>query len=692
MAQELRFADPAFTCEVVLVGPAKALYEVAQPQFERLRRIRSLGLASRISDIAIHNRHSHAIGSMKIFNKLCQQPIRQGLPKKFLWAFWSRLCFGQTGHAALSYDSEKAVLLACHLDSGFKDKFRTLVQPVTNSVMACTICDKQCGIKAKDSAAATLWLEDLIQKNQWRRVHLWIAALKLIQDPRILNILKQQILNQDNTLGFSDAETIKMLASPECSWDYVFYRLNRLDYVVRDLAFAGTLGIRVDIDGLISASDRDHPDWELLRYLDKYLESTIYESIQSQTDSILFQRALANLLLSEKISLESLFGINTALDVDDDKLADTLGKTQAGREVFDHDLRSAWQTWPVNCFVDSQLAPCSVEQIITGRPKQHLVAHTRTKVTCMRMNEDHSLGLSMCYLDQVKRPAAKAFIKLCRSILLKKYPQLNPEHLTTALYEGLINRTCEHGLKKASKRCADLQISEGILRGAADVVNKRADIAPQRPANLSIRIGSFDYPLRGDLTINIMHAAVKGNDEVRKNLGVSVAEAAEILWSQILSWPSVYFGLRPSQKILQLLDEAQSTLGRQVLASLPSAQDDLELYTLLEALKHPDSGVSFRTVLPNLVLLKEDRNKENEYDVVSIALKEDKHVEVWVWGVTTEADIGRKRQEDHVKIQKLKDLLGNRWGGEVRTVENYVHKEDNDICCEIDGTQERRHY
>ena len=119
-------------------------------------------------------------------------------------------------------------------------------------------------------------------------------------------------------------------------------------------------------------------------------------------------------------------------------------------------------------------------------------------------------------------------------------------------------------------------------------------------------------------------------------------------------------------------------------------ESDSELYTLLESLKHPGASVSFRVSLPNLKLLKEDETVENEYDVVSVVLKENKHVEVWVWGVTTEQDLSNKRINDLTKIQKLKDLLGNRWGDEIRVVTCYVHKDGDDICCEIDGRQERR--
>ena len=137
------------------------------------------------------------------------------------------------------------------------------------------------------------------------------------------------------------------------------------------------------------------------------------------------------------------------------------------------------------------------------------------------------------------------------------------------------------------------------------------------------------------------------------------------------------------------MNGAQEHLSNQVCSGGKTAADDLELFTLLEALKHPDIGVSFRVALPNLKLLKEDKKFENEYDVVSIVLNRNE-VEVWIWGVTTETNLERKRIEDLAKIQKLKDLLYGRWEEDVRVVTCYVHKDENSICYEIDGRQGRR--
>jgi len=102
----------------------------------------------------------------------------------------------------------------------------------------------------------------------------------------------------------------------------------------------------------------------------------------------------------------------------------------------------------------------------------------------------------------------------------------------------------------------------------------------------------------------------------------------DFLWTELLRWQTEYFGLRSSKKVFDLLSKAQEELAKRVIRGGETAASNLELYALLETLRHPDTGVSFRIALPNLRLMKGDGQPENEYDVVSVSLKEDKHVEV----------------------------------------------------------------
>ncbi len=694
MARELHFKDPAFRSEVILSGAAMALYEAADPQFERLKGIRSLGLAAHVDDGAVHTRHQHLVGLMRIFNKLCQVPKDKGLPKSFLWSFWCRLCFAQTGHAAMSYDAEKAVLLACQLDSNFKATLRALLQPVIDKASACSQCArKSCPDRDKGAGDASLWFDDMVGRNRWRQLHLWIAALKLLREPKLLVILNGQTVNANNPLGFSIPEAIKVLIAPGCEWDAAMTNLTRLDFIVRDLAFAGTLGIQLDVDNLVAAANEPNPDWGLLSHLNTYMAETLYESPAAQTTSALLQRALADLLIRNKVALETLFGFDPATSLSDDDLRNVLARTRGGREVFVDATRTAWRTWVISTYVAPQFVPCEIEKAITGNEEGHLTAHIEARVTCLKLAEDHTLAIAICHKGLADRPEAKSFVKICRSVLGHQYPNLAAQQLTSALFEGLIDRRCEHGLEAAVSCIAQLPVNIETLRGAADTVNSRTLDKSDTEGDFSYKIGGYEYPLRGDLAqphINMMHAALSGSDEVREALGVSTEDAAGVLWNELTSWQTIYFGAEPTPTIIKALDAAQDLLAMQVVGAGPTAQSDLERYALLEALKHPPGLASFRVSLPNLVLLKEDGTPENEYDVVSVVLKGENDVEVWIWGVTTAADLGPKRTSDLGKIQKLKDLLGARWAGDVRVVTCYVHREGRDICLEIDGIQTRR--
>jgi len=59
MTDDLRFIYLVFTCEVVLRGVSKSLYEAGRGQFERLKNLRSLGLSGHYEDARFRRRYHH---------------------------------------------------------------------------------------------------------------------------------------------------------------------------------------------------------------------------------------------------------------------------------------------------------------------------------------------------------------------------------------------------------------------------------------------------------------------------------------------------------------------------------------------------------------------------------------------------------------------------------------------------------
>jgi len=90
-----------------------------------------------------------------------------------------------------------------------------------------------------------------------------------------------------------------------------------------------------------------------------------------------------------------------------------------------------------------------------------MTRHVDAKVTCIKFRQPNILGLAMRHRDLTEKPDAKAFIKLCRSILQKQFPKIDPDELASAVYEGLVARECEYGLTPVVSRLAKLPLSEG---------------------------------------------------------------------------------------------------------------------------------------------------------------------------------------------------------------------------------------
>ncbi len=691
MAEELRFIDPAVSCEVVLRKVSRALYVVAEDQFERLRKVRNLGLAGQFHPAATHSRHDHLVGLMRLFEKLLLQPHGDGLPKKTLWSFWCRLCFGQTGHAAFSYDAEKAVLLACQLDPSFRQEFVDFLAPVTEEA-SVTGSETGAGSSAAKSKRGAEWLAAMIDGNNWKRVHLWVAALKLIQHARLGGVLSQE---EGKEPGFDRRAALDILVNPESEWDDKIVRLNCLDAVVRDLTFTGRMNLVLDVDRLVATVNVDDPMWGLLESLGKYLTATMYASPERQMESALFQRALAERLTNGAVSLEELFGIDHRDCLSDDDLKARMLRTTLGKQIFDQEIRQGWHTWHIRAAIDKEKPPCTTEMELLSQKSRrtYLSSPSRQKVLCYKMLGGDALGLAIRHRGNVDRSTPATFLRVCRALSLHQHAVVNPSDLFQATSEAIIGRRITHAIDSMITLLSDLELETDALKRAANYVHGRYRPKGQTIDQLSLVIGGKGYPISGqvdDLFLSVMHAALVSDPAMQNRLGMPARQARAILWSHLLSRQSVYFKGKVAVVIANLLRDAQRKLGARTARRQAGAAQDLETYTFLEALLSPATEVSFRIVLPNFTVMSDENKPENEYDVVSLMLRTHGAAEAWVWGVTCDSNVQKKQRDDLAKIQKLKNILGTRWGGEIRTVTNYVHLDRHAICVEVDGRQDKR--
>lgn len=693
MDDKIKFIDPAFSCEVELSPVCVALYRAADDQFNRLKEIRNLGLIGRFDDIGFHTKHQHAVGLFRIFEKLLQQPTGKGLPKEFLWSFWARICFSQVGHAVFAYDSEKAVLLACHVSTTYKDIFSTFLSPVIQEAK-----QHLQGDEATNESLISSWLDNMIDSNDWRRVHLWVAALKLVRNNSILSVLSNQKYDKDKgSSGFKLQACLDILLNPKSEWDDICERLNRLDFVVRDLNFTGRLGVSLDVDRLVANPGmKNDPDWDLIQKLADYLKKTLYTAPRHQTETKLFQRTLADLLLKNKVSLDNLFGISGADYLTDDDLEKVIRKKPQGKELFEPSVRSGWETWAIAGDVESEKPPTILEQKLIGRrdSKAILIEPHHTKIIAYQLSKPTQrpgIGIAIRHRDASDRPNARDFLMTCHRAVEALYPWVAISNIHKAIGEGFCGKKINIGFREIFSELGQLPLTnDKPLKELSKYLSKKSTVNITE-SGISLGFEDFFKPrFDSEIRLRAAHSALTGTEAVRNNLSISYEKAVSIVLSHLLTWQQRYFISPLTKTVVASIHSIQESLKVEIFNGNGTDKGRLlELYAFLEALINPLDRVKVRFCLPNFVILRANGTPENEYDVISFILKTNMSVEILIWGVTTEIDISKKRRDDTTKIQRLKDLLGQRWEG-IRTVQNYVHLEAGQICLEIDGCHERR--
>jgi len=691
MLDEKRFIDPAFSCEVVLRNERKSLYEAAEDQFNRLKEIRDLGLIGHFEESGIHTRHNHLIGLLRLFEKLLVQPQGYGLPKEFLYSFWCRLCFGQTGHAAFSYDAEKAVLLACHVDSEFRQSFNDFLQPVVEKFAK----DDNGDNNPEKLEEAQRWLEALISHNQWDRVYLWVAALKLIKNVKVQGILSSQLYDDEmpNKPGFIWDKALEILINPESEWDEPVRRLNRLDYVVRDLSFSGRLGVIVDVDHLVeTVNEPSDYDWLIIIQLRKYLTEILYESAERQTQSVIFQRTLAKLLTREKFTISQLFGIDPGNCLNDEDVKKIVKKNVQGGELFNANIRGSWSTWMIKCALDEDIPPIETERVLSGQKKRQSSsllydAHSR-KLICYKMRQKNYLGIAMCYRDESFRPDPFRLVSYSKRLIDRMYPRIDVGTIRKYIFESMMGCEVSHELGQCASVLADLDMEDcpDAIIIAQLIINKINAAMPKGYQDTKIVIRGHEIPMLPgpeDVMIYCLSKSMKNGELV--NIKIEMA----VLFAHLLNWHSLFFTKEMPNELENLMKKCQRKLADSIVENDKGRAKKLEVYAFIDSLLWNYEKIDYRISVPNLGIVREDGLRENEHDVATIEMRRDE-MTIWIWGVTTEKNIEDKRNEDLRKIQKMRDRIGKRWGKKVRTGANYIHIDNDTICLDVDGRKSRR--
>jgi len=661
--------------------------------------IRNLGLIGHFDDTGFHTKYHHIVGLMRFFEKLLMQPTGVGLPKKFLWSFWPRLCFAQVGHSTFAYDAEKALLLAAKIDPTFNQKLKEFFNPVINH------CSKLEGIKGNtdEDRQTNLedWFDSMVKEFNWKRIYLWCAALKLKENRQALGILKGQEYDKDKRqAGFNEGLAFDILLNPKSEWTYRCDRINRLDYVVRDLSFSGRLSINLDVDRLLAQiNDYDDPDWQLVDNLDYYLTHNLFATPEHQLESQIFRRSLADCLVNNKITIEKLFGLDTNEYFTDENLIKVLQNTKLSKNLFNSSDQKNWSSWHITAEIKKRKHPIETEFSLSNRKKLSAICkdHSEKSLIAFQDMLDKGIYVGMYHRGSEKCPTPSEFLQLCKKSVSEFYPRINVTDYHKVVSEGLSGRTIKCDLSPMIKQLSTVQPDDfSLFQKASEYICRKVDKGQKEETDFTILIGEIVQPLKTaefSLPLRIMQATFLDPSKTEKLFNADIDQALATFWGHLVSWQDRYFLQSPAKCIIDVIKKVQEKLIQRILSSASTKDQDTEAYAFLESLIFPNSNVKFRLCLPNWTIINDETKEiENEYDVVSFTVSKDNIVEAWIWGCTTNQDIAAKRADDTTKIQKLKDSLGQRWagGGGIRTVQNYVHKDNNFLCIEIDGNQERR--
>lgn len=643
--QELSFIDPVFNSKLILIKNSKKIYELIKPEFDRLNDIANLGLIAHINDITYYSKHQHLVGLWRLFQKIQSQPKSYGLPERFIWSFWCRLCFAQIGHASFAYDAEKAILLACHSNEEFLKKLLEFVEPIIKRARiqkcsCCTYCkNEKFSLNQQERRKI---FNNLINSNNWKRLYLWIAALKLYNMENLINELK-------TFPQFKYSEAFNILINPLCKWNEVIENINKLDYVSRDSVYIG-MRINFDIDNILAyANKAEHSKnyWDILNYCNTILTKTTYADYNMQTHSGIFQRTLADLLIAGDINLEQLFGMGSN-SLNDKELKEIICKKKKKtckliKELFNPETRGKWHTWNLKIFQDLEENNFQIENLFTNIKQTHkknITDFTQTKIIAYKSTINKN---ELCYsirCDDSEKPDLKRVMK----IISRNYCKFDPLDSMKFLTEFITGFKIKHKLLEIVDFLGEH--STGLKEEIFTVLKRYNKLFKFDPY--------LSYSDFGELT------KIFTFREPTENIDLNVVY--KYFWKQLLMKQPIYLSNNKSKSINNLLTAAKNIFSELLFIGDNGINKGkiMEIYAFLEALTFANENAVFKIVLPNIELFY-DEKPENEYDILSFTLG--REIKIYIWNVTTvqPTALREKQRNDSLKIRKLERCLKFRW-------------------------------
>ncbi|MCP3966652.1 MAG: hypothetical protein GY750_13240 [Lentisphaerae bacterium] len=688
MAGELRFIDPAFCCEVILRGDLKCLYDKCSIEFKRLKDIRNLGLIGYFNETGFHTKHHHLIGLHRCFQKCLKHEEKGiGLPSSYIWSFWPRICFAQAAHATLTYNTERSILLAAKIKPEFRDDLKKYFSPVFKYIN-----DKFSKKEIKEDSGNIIvsneidqWFNNLIEKFQWRQLYLWNAALMLINHKKILETLDDK-RNIHNEKAFDELRCFNILLNPIHQNNLECKRINSLDYVIRDLCFIGRAGINLDVDRLLEkVNDPNDQDWTLVEEIEKYLTRNVYTHPKHQLESKLFQRALAYNLISNKFSIENVFGLDSMTD---DKLISELKKVKKAKTLFDK--RKYWQSWVLRTSTHIEEKDIiDTEYLLAGRWQglEILNDHYKKNFIAFPDINGKNIIISMFYEDPKGAPDPASFILFCQKILSNF--GVHFDDYAAVISEGILGKKVECNMDEIIEHlvgCIPDDTSNFFKASKYICRHNRKGKDKNEP---NIVIDSISMPISNYvqmLPLKIMQNIFMDPDNTQKNLGMDIKFALRTFWNQVICSHKY----KSIENFIPVFEEVKKILVKRIISNNDTSAKDAEILAFLESLVGPAGKFKFHLTLPNLKVMKPEVDEpQNEHDVVSFFIDDKNNLIIWAWECTVNNGKSAKKRKDdwHKIVECIRKKMSKRWGPGIKVVANSIFLANGEVCTDKDSSQ-----
>ncbi|MCJ7514442.1 MAG: hypothetical protein MUO89_00505 [Dehalococcoidia bacterium] len=254
--------------------------------WQRLESICALGLIGKVFPSATHTKQIHHIGTYHLATQV------EGLTIEDSRKLCLNCLIRGIGHLPYTYSTAQALLLACCLSADLKQSLTSKLQPVLE------LC------KSRSNSCAKNCLEYIFTTHDYRKVHQWLTAYKIIEK------------GLGNEIG-DVASFVNMLVCPDNRLYRIADILGMLDYVQRDMRYSGIGELKLPSESFVpkvieQGEFAQHEEWvpePEIRFAESvrdYLGEILYSDKRVVILDTLFKRQLTELLVRNEIQIDDL--------------------------------------------------------------------------------------------------------------------------------------------------------------------------------------------------------------------------------------------------------------------------------------------------------------------------------------------------------------------------------------------------